>query len=74
VAEHENLEFLGSIAATEEHDQLEQTADSDVQARHKQRRPPTDGVADATGASEARLRYPIEYLHPTGEPTGGIRA
>jgi hypothetical protein len=31
VAEHENLELLGSITAAQEHDQLEQTADDDVQ-------------------------------------------
>jgi hypothetical protein len=31
VAEHENLELLGSIPAAEEHDELQQTADDDVQ-------------------------------------------
>jgi hypothetical protein len=30
VAEHEDLELLGSITAAEEHDQLEQAADDDV--------------------------------------------
>ena len=30
VAEHEDLEFLGSITAAEQHDQLEQAADDDV--------------------------------------------
>jgi hypothetical protein len=31
VAEHKNLELLGSIAATEEHDELQQATDDDVQ-------------------------------------------
>ncbi len=40
VAGHEDLELLGSIAAAEEHDELEQATDDDVQGGHKQRRPP----------------------------------
>jgi hypothetical protein len=32
VAEHENLELLGLVAAAEEHDELQQTADDHVQA------------------------------------------
>jgi hypothetical protein len=32
MAEHENLEIFRSIPATEEHEQLRQTADDDVQA------------------------------------------
>jgi hypothetical protein len=43
VAEHEDLELLGSLAAAEEHDELEQATDDDVQGGHKQRRPPADG-------------------------------
>jgi hypothetical protein len=31
VAEHENLQLLGSVAAPEEHDQLKQAADDDVE-------------------------------------------
>jgi hypothetical protein len=31
VAKHQNLELLGSVAATEEHDELQQAADNDVQ-------------------------------------------
>ena len=42
VPEHEDLEFLGSLAAAEEHDELEQATDDDVQGGHKQRRPPAD--------------------------------
>jgi hypothetical protein len=30
VAEHKDFELLGSIAATEEHDELQQAADDDV--------------------------------------------
>jgi hypothetical protein len=45
VAEQENLELLRSIAASDEHDQLQQAADDDVQGRHKQRRPPADADA-----------------------------
>jgi hypothetical protein len=40
VAEHEDLELLGSVAAANEHDQLEQPADNGVEGWHKQRRPP----------------------------------
>jgi hypothetical protein len=32
MAQHQNLELLGSILAPEEHEQLEQAADDDVQA------------------------------------------
>jgi hypothetical protein len=32
VTEHEDLEFLSSVAAAEEHDELEQTTGEDVQA------------------------------------------
>jgi len=31
VAEHKNLQLLGSVAAPEEHDQLKQAADDDVE-------------------------------------------
>jgi hypothetical protein len=31
VAKHEDLELLGSVAAAEEHDELQQAADDDVQ-------------------------------------------
>ena len=31
VAKHQNLELLGSVAATEEHDELQQAADNDIQ-------------------------------------------
>jgi hypothetical protein len=31
MAEHENLELLGSVSAADEHDQLEQPADNDVE-------------------------------------------
>jgi hypothetical protein len=30
VAEHEDLQLLGSVAASDEHDQLQQAADNDV--------------------------------------------
>ena len=66
VAEHEDLQLLGSIAAAEEHDELEQATDDDVEGGHKQRRPPADGDADATVASAALVPHLIEYLHPTG--------
>jgi hypothetical protein len=42
VAKHENLELLPTIAAGEEHDQLQQPANEDVERRHKQRRPPAE--------------------------------
>jgi hypothetical protein len=32
VAKHENLQFLGAVAAADEHDQLEHTADGDVES------------------------------------------
>jgi hypothetical protein len=32
MAEHENLELLRSIPATEQHEQLQQTADDDIKA------------------------------------------
>jgi hypothetical protein len=32
MAQHQNLELLGSILAPEEHEQFEQAADDDVQA------------------------------------------
>jgi hypothetical protein len=31
VAEHENLQLLGSVAAAAKHDQLQQAADDDVE-------------------------------------------
>jgi hypothetical protein len=31
VAEHENLQLLRSVAAADEHDELQQTADDDVE-------------------------------------------
>jgi hypothetical protein len=66
VPEHENLQILRAITAAEEHDQLEQAAEDEVDDRHKQRRPPTDGIADASGASAGHFTHAIEYLHSTG--------
>jgi hypothetical protein len=67
VAEHENLELLRSILAAEKHEQLEQAADDDVQARHTQKGDlQQTGDADATAASSAFAAHAIEYLHPTG--------
>src|SRR5436190_15235894 len=74
VAEHEDLELLGSIATAEEHDELEQATDDDVQGGHKQRQPPADGDADATAGSAALAPRLIEYLHPTGWEAPPFRA
>jgi hypothetical protein len=54
VPEHEDLQLLRPLASAEKHDKLEQAAEDDVDDRHKQRRPPTDGIADASGASATR--------------------
>lgn len=70
VAKHEDLELLGSIPAAEEHDELQQTADDDVEGGHKQRQPPADGDADATAGSAALAPRLIEYLHPTASQRG----
>ena len=64
--EHEDLKLLRSVAAAEEHDELEQATDDDVQGGHKQRRPPTDGDADATAALAALVSHSIGFLHPRG--------
>ena len=64
VAEHEDLELLNSLAAAEEHDELEQATD-DVQGGHKQSLQQT-GDADATAPSAALALHLIEYLRPTG--------
>jgi hypothetical protein len=66
VAEHENLQLLRAVAATDQNDQLEQATDNEVEGGHKQRRPPANGDADATAGSSALAPHPIEYLHPTG--------
>ena len=65
MAEYEDLDLLSSVAAAEEHDELEQATDDDVQSGHKQRRPPADRDADATAASSTLAPHLIEYLHPT---------
>jgi hypothetical protein len=51
VPEHEDLQLFRPLTPAEKNDQLEQAVEDDVDDRHKQRRPPTDGVADASGAS-----------------------
>jgi hypothetical protein len=71
MAEHEDLELLGAIATAEEHDELEQATDDDVQGGHKQRQPPADGDADATAGPPALAPHLIEYLHPTRMCSGG---
>lgn len=65
VAKHENLELLGSIATTEEHDELEQATDDDVQGPHKQRQPPADGARRRYSRPIGPALHLIEYLHPT---------
>jgi hypothetical protein len=65
VAEHKNLELLRLVAAPNEHDQLQQAADDDVQGWHKQRRPPASGEPDATATSATLEPHPSEFLHPT---------
>jgi hypothetical protein len=44
---------------------LEQPAGEDIQQRHKQRRPPAAGAADATSGSTASPPHPTAFLHPT---------
>jgi len=65
VPEHEDLKLLRWLTSAEKHDQLEQAAENEVDDRHKQKRPPRDGTADASDASAGRAPRPIEYLHPT---------
>jgi hypothetical protein len=48
-----------------EHENLEQPAGEDIQRRHKQRRPPAAGAADATSGSTASPPHPTAFLHPT---------
>jgi hypothetical protein len=56
VAEHEDFEFLGSIAATEEHDELEQATDDDVRGGHKQlgARVPSGSRSRSSSSAQAR--------------------
>jgi Transposase IS116/IS110/IS902 family len=56
VPKHEDLKLLCPITSSEEDDQLQQPDHDDVQRGQKQRRPPRDGIADATAA--ARLTRP----------------
>jgi WD40-like Beta Propeller Repeat len=65
VPEDENLQLLRPLTPTKKHDKLEQAVEDEVDDRHKQRRPPTDGMADVSGASAGHVPHPIEYLHPT---------
>ena len=66
VTEHQNLQVLRPLRTAKKKDKLEHAADDEVDGRRKQRRPPRDGIADASGASAGRVSHPIEYLHPTG--------
>jgi hypothetical protein len=65
VAEHEDLQLLRAVVATDHDDQLEQAADSEVEGGHKQKANSSRRDADATAAPTAVARHPIEYLHPT---------
>jgi hypothetical protein len=62
--EHESLELLRSVTPSEEHHQLEQPAGEDIQQRHKQRRPPAAGAADATSGSTASPPHPTAFCTP----------
>jgi len=44
VAQDENLQLLGAVAAHEQNDQFEQPAGEDINERHDQREPPKDGM------------------------------
>jgi hypothetical protein len=63
--EHENLQLLRLLTTAKKNDKLDQAAEDEVDDRHTQKRQPTDGIADATGATAGRAFHPIEYLHPT---------
>jgi hypothetical protein len=74
VAEHENLQFLRSVAASDEHDQLQQPADDDVQGWRKHRRPPADGRdARRYRRINSPAPHPIRFSHPTRGAGAGRR-
>jgi hypothetical protein len=69
VAEHENLQFLRSVAASDEHDQLQQPADDDVQGWRKHSDlQQTGGTPDATAASTAPRLTRSGFRTPRAEP------
>jgi hypothetical protein len=67
VAEHENLQLLRSITSPDEHDQLQQATDDNVEADTRKGDLQQTGKLDATRRPRAALApHPIRYLHPTG--------
>jgi hypothetical protein len=47
VSQHQDLQLLRALTASEQHDQLKQTADHDIHQRPQHARPPRGGRADA---------------------------
>src|SRR6185437_6488266 len=69
VAEHENLQILLAVSATDQDDQLEQTADNEVEGRQKQRRPPADETLTLPPSHLVRS----SICTPRDEPAAGNR-
>ena len=66
VAEHEDLQLLGSIAAAEEQMNSSRRRTTTYGAGTSEEDRQENGDADATSASTALALHLIEYLHPTG--------
>jgi hypothetical protein len=70
VAQHEDLNLFRAVAAREQQDEREHSADDDVDESDEHRRPSEDESADANAPSAGRpsrwRRAPaIEFVHPT---------
>jgi hypothetical protein len=73
VPEHENLEFLRTVGAGEQHQKPQQPTDDEVERRYKQWRPPETGEPTLQTLAELAPTTPTEFPHPTGSDEEGRR-